>query len=381
MTKKGILIRYSEIFLKSPPVFRRFENILIRNIKTVLKGKEFELKSERGRIFLYSQDPERLAKKLKYVFGIYSWSPVYILETTSPKEIKKFVSQTFEKQIKKDQTFALRVKVAGKKDYRQQQLAEIVGEGIERKVDLTSPDKEIFIEVREDKTYVFDKVVRGLGGMPVGTSGKVLSLISGGIDSPVASWLMMKRGCLVDYLHFFSFPLVSKKSYFKTKTLVRVLNKYQGRSKIYFVPFAPIQTWLKINIPPKYLVIFYRKFMLKIAQEIALKEGARALVTGDSLGQVASQTLENLRVISEGISLPILRPLICFDKEEIVNLAKEIGTYETSIEPQEDCCTLFTPRHPATRAKLGKIKKEEEKIPQEELIEKALKEVKIAVIK
>jgi len=377
--EKTILVRYSEIFLKSPPVFRRLEDLLIANIKRVLRGKKFRLEKGRGRIFIYTPKPQSLSKKLKYVFGIYSFSPAFCLKTTSPLKIKKFVKETYEKEIGENQSFALRVRSDEKNS--SQKLATEVGKEIERKVDLSSPDKEIFIEVKEGKTYIFDEVIRGLGGMPVGSSGSVLSLISGGIDSPVACWMMMKRGCRVNFVHFHSFPLVSKKSYFKTKTLCRILSKYQGRAKIYFVPFAPIQTWLKTNIFNKYLVIFYRRLMLKIAQEIAKKQNIKVLTTGESLAQVASQTLDNLAVIGQAVKIPVLRPLIGFDKEEIVGLAKEIGTYETSIEYQEDCCSLFVPRHPATKASLEKILEEEKKIPLENMIKEALDKTEIVVMK
>ena len=377
--ERVILVRYSEIFLKSPPVFRRFENLLVSNIKRVLRGKDFRLEKGRGRIFIYTSKPQSLIKKLKYVFGIYSFSPAFCLKTTSPLEIKKFVRKTYEEKIGENQSFALRVRTDGK--ISSQKLAAEVGEGIKRKVDLTSPDKEIFIELREGKTYVFDEVIKGLGGMPVGCSGNVLSLISGGIDSPVASWMMMKRGCRVDFVHFHSFPLVSKKSYFKTKTLCQILSKYQGKTKIYFVPFAPAQTWLKTNILNKYLVIFYRRLMFKIAQEVAKSQNIKVLVTGESLAQVASQTLDNLAVIDQAVEMPVLRPLIGFDKEEIISLAKKIGTYETSVERQEDCCSLFVPRHPATKAKLEKILEEEEKIPLKKMIKEALSQAEIVVIK
>ncbi|MGB9911146.1 MAG: tRNA uracil 4-sulfurtransferase ThiI [Microgenomates group bacterium] len=378
---KLIIIRYSEIFLKSPPVLKRLEGLLVKNIKRILKGKDYRLEKSRGRIFIFTEKPENLGKKLKYVFGIYSWSPAVVLPTTNPEEIKKFVSKEFGEKIKKEESFALRVRVAKPEKYSSFKIAEIVGEGIKRKVNLTSPDKEIFLELREGKTYIFDQVFKGNGGLPVGSSGRVLSLISGGIDSPVASWLMMKRGCRVVFLHFHSFPLVSKKSYEKTLQLARVLNKYQGKTKIYFIPFGEIQSWLKTHIENKYLVIFYRRLMFKIAQEVAKNEGIKALVTGESLGQVASQTLDNLAVISQGIKIPVFRPLIGWDKEEIVNLAKKIKTYNISIEPQEDCCSLFIPRHPATKANWEKIKSEEEKVPQKEFIKKACKEAEIIVLK
>lgn len=377
--EKVILVRYSEIFLKSRPVLKQLESLLIKNIKQVLGDEDYILKKIRGRIFIYTRRPEELGKKLKYVFGVYSWSPAIVLETTNPEKIKEFGEKNLAPKIAKEQTFALRVKIAEKSDFSCQQLAEIVGRGIKRKVDLTNPDKEIFLEIRGGKTYIFEKIIKGPGGMPVDSGGKVLSLISGGIDSPVASWLMMKRGCRVVFVHFHSFPLVSKKSYEKTLRLVRILNQYQGKSKIYFVPFGFIQSWLKTNLERKYLVIFYRRLMIKIAQKIAQKEGIKALVTGESLGQVASQTLDNLIVINQASKLPIFRPLISFDKEEIINLAKKIKTYDISIEPQEDCCSLFVPRHPATTAKEEKIKEEEKKIPKD-LIRKSFEKTEIVLI-
>lgn len=375
-----VLVRYSEIFLKSRPVLKRMENLLLGNIQKVLKGKSYQLEIIRGRIFLHSNSPSKIIKKLKYVFGVYSYSPAVCINTTDPEKIKEIIKENYEEKIGNEQSFALRIKVA-QEGLDSRKIAEIVGAGINRRVDLEHPDKEIFLEIRGGKTYVFEKIIKGLGGLPIGASGKVVSLISGGIDSPVASWLIMKRGCEVAFVHFYSFPLVSKRSYQKTVRLVRVLNKYQGKSKIYFVPFAQIQSWLRTNVDSKYLVIFYRRLMFKIAQELAKESGAKALVTGESLGQVASQTLDNLGVINEAVKIPILRPLISFDKEEIINLAQKINTYKISIEPQDDCCTLFVPRHPATQAKLSKIKEEEKKIPLRKLINQALKETELIMIK
>ena len=209
---------------------------------------------------------------------------------------------------------------------------------------------------------------------------KVASLISGGIDSPVSSYLMLKRGVEVVYVHFHSFPIVSKSSIYKVLQLVKILSKYQSPSTVYLVPLGDIQTYLRTRVDPRYLIILYRRFMVRLAERVAKEEGAAAIVTGESLGQVSSQTLQNLRVIDEAVRIPILRPLIGFDKEEIVKIAKSIGTYEISIKPQEDCCTLFAPRRQITAASLDKVKQIEDSLPIGELLDQALKKMEKRVI-
>jgi len=209
---------------------------------------------------------------------------------------------------------------------------------------------------------------------------KALSLISGGIDSPVSSYIMLRKGVKLAYIHFHSFPIVSKSSVYKVMQLVKILSRYQSPSTLYLAPLGEIQTYLRTRVDPRYLIILYRRFMLRIAERIAEQEKASAIITGESLGQVSSQTLQNLRVIEESVRIPILRPLIGLDKEEIVNIAKRIGTYEISIKPQEDCCTLFVPKRQVTAAKLEDVKRIEEELPVEELVENAMKKVEKVVI-
>lgn len=209
---------------------------------------------------------------------------------------------------------------------------------------------------------------------------KAISLISGGIDSPVSSYLMLRSGVKVIYAHFHSFPIVSKASIHKTVQLVKVLSRYQSPSTLYLIPFGEIQTYLRTRVDPRYLVILYRRFMLRTAEILAEEEKAEALVTGESLGQVSSQTLQNLKVIDSAVRIPILRPLIGFDKEEIMSLAKSIGTYEISIKPQEDCCTLFVPRRQVTAAKREVVEEIESKLPIRKLIDSALKKVEKIVV-
>jgi thiamine biosynthesis protein ThiI len=217
-------------------------------------------------------------------------------------------------------------------------------------VDLDSPDRKIYVEiVTNDAFYAFEKE-QGSGGLPVGTSGKVLCLLSGGIDSPVAAWRVMRRGCRTLFVHFHSYPILSRTSQEKVREIARILTERQLRSRLYLVPFGAVQQQIVVTVPPPLRVVTYRRLMVRIAERIARNEGAHALVTGDVIGQVASQTIENLTVAEGAATMPILRPLIGFDKDEITAEATRLGTYRVSIVPDDDCCTLFTPRFPATRA-------------------------------
>ncbi len=214
-----------------------------------------------------------------------------------------------------------------------------------------------------------------LGGLPSGTSGKILSLISSGFDSPVAAWHLMKRGARVDFIHFHSYPRTGKESINNVKNIVQILNRYQTASDLYLVPLLDIQREIFSKCEGKYRILLYRRFMMRIAERVASDIRAGALVTGESLGQVASQTLENIRVTDNSVSLPVFRPLIGMDKVEIINGAKKIGTYEISSQPYEDCCSLFTPRHPATKARLQDIEFEESKLDVKKLIQEAIKKI------
>jgi len=377
-----ILIRYGEIFLKSEPVIRIYEKKLVNNIKTILNKEKikFKIYRTRGRIFVQTKQIEKAGEALKKVFGIVSFSPCHNLKASNLKEIQNFVKKNYSKWIKKKQKFAARARRVGKHEFTSQDLAKAIGDVIDRKVDLSKPDVEVGIELRDDNCYIYTETVKCLGGLPVSASGKVLCLISGGIDSPVAAWLMMKRGCSIALLHFHSFPLVSKKSIEKTKELAKILSVYQNKIKIYFIPFSKIQTQIKTKILAEYRIVLYRRFMLRIAEEIAKLEEAKAIVTGENLAQVSSQTLDNIAAIEEVTTMPMLRPVIGMDKVEIIDLAKKIGTYEISIKPQEDCCTLFVPRHPTTKAKIDMVEGLEKKLNVEKLVKGALKNVEIVKI-
>ena len=258
-----------------------------------------------------------------------------------------------------------------------QELGTYVRELTGAKVDLTRPDQEFFLDVLAREILVYFDEIKGYGALPVGVSGKVMALLSGGIDSPVAAWHMMKRGCNVRFVHFHSHPIVDTSSIEKAIELTQLLTRFQYNSTLILVPFAEIQRSIIVSTSPSYRVVLYRRFMVRIAEALALQHKSKALVTGESLAQVSSQTLENITVIDEASTMPIFRPLIGFNKEEIVNIGRSLGTYPVSILPDQDCCTLFVPRHPVTRGRLETVSKLEELLPVESLVNDALKQVQV----
>lgn len=240
------------------------------------------------------------------------------------------------------------------------------------RVDLENPEVTVFVEVLRDRILYFFEKHKGPGGFPVGSSGKVASLLSGGIDSPVAAYRMMKRGCRVVFIHFHAFPLQDRTTIDKARDLSRILTRYQYRSRLLLVPFGSVQQTIVASSPAPLRVVLYRRFMVRIAEALAARHGAKALVTGESLGQVASQTLGNMAVIDEAASGPVLRPLVGMDKEEITQEARKIGTFETSTLPDQDCCQLFVPKSPATAAALEAVRAAEAKLPGTDLVLGAL---------
>jgi tRNA uracil 4-sulfurtransferase len=253
-----------------------------------------------------------------------------------------------------------------------QRVGAYVKDRTEARVDLENADLTCWIEIVEKYALIYVERFPGPGGLPVGTSGKVVVLLSGGIDSPVAAWKMIKRGCTPIFVHFHSFPYTNAESQEKAKQLGRLLSEYALRSKIYLVPFAEVQRHIMVDTPIETRVILYRRYMMRLAEHIALREKARVLVTGDSVGQVASQTIENIDVVSRAISMPILRPLVGDDKVEIIDIARRIGTYNVSIQPDQDCCSLFVPKHPETKANRIEIEKSESRLNVESTLRASL---------
>ncbi len=258
-----------------------------------------------------------------------------------------------------------------------QQLNQLLGEFVLKlspaEVRMEKPDAVFFVEIVGNRAFLYLEKIQGAGGLPSGTGGKVLCLLSGGIDSPVSAYRMMRRGCRVLFVHFHSHPHTTLESQDKVRSLVRILSRFQLTSRLFMAPFAEIQREIVAYAPPALRVVLYRRFMLRIAEALAQKEKALALVTGDSLGQVASQTLENIRTISAAVSIPVFRPLIGSDKEEIIQTAKSIGAYETSILADQDCCSLFIPRHPETMSSIEQANQAEAGLDVLRLVEASLK--------
>lgn len=378
--KKGILIAYGELFLKSKGVRKLFQKRLINNLRFFLKKErvDFKLSSSRERIFVETEQTKKASRMIKKVFGIAWLAESFFFPKTTLREFSGFINRNYLDWIKKGETFAIRLKLEkGILKEGREKIIDRVAEEINRKVNLKKPKREIFIEIRKNGWFLYFKKRKGAGGFPGGSSGKVLSLISGGIDSPAATFLTAKRGAENIWLHFHSFPLVSNLSIEKVKELAKIFLKYQPHLKVYFVPFQKAQLEIKTKAPAKYRILLYRRLMLKIAERIAKKENCQALVTGESLGQVSSQTLPNIKIIEETVKTPVLRPLIGCDKEEIIKLAKKIGTFEISIKPQEDCCTLFVPKHQTAEGRIETIKELEKELDSAEIIREIIKEIKV----
>ncbi|MFT5052362.1 MAG: thiamine biosynthesis protein ThiI [Chlamydiales bacterium] len=377
-----LLVRYGELALKGGNR-KFFERTLARNIRSAAKQvSPVELELHQGRIHVIPERrPMEVARRLRDVFGIKTVSPAWGTEN-DPEAIVAMAGNLMEQVLPanpdKPVTFRVRSRRAEKRfpldsGELDRYVAEKILPGPERvKVQLKDPEIELGIEVREKRTWLFHERLAGPGGLPVGTLGRVLCLISGGIDSPVASWMAMKRGCSVGFITFHSYPFIGESAKKKVIDLVRLLGRYQAQSRILIAPFTEVQTAIRDNAPEAYRTVLYRRMMQRIASNLAHKYHYQALVTGDSMGQVASQTLENMTCIAAANTLPMLQPLIGFDKEEIIERAQRIGTFETSIKPEPDCCTVFQPRKPVIRGRLEECLKAEADLDVEGLVQSAV---------
>jgi tRNA uracil 4-sulfurtransferase len=376
--KRCFVCHYHEIGLKGANrAF--FENRLLENIRKALDGLSAgPVRRLSGRILLHMTDQspeERIGARLRKVFGLVYSSPAWI----SGQDLDQLQENLWTLVRPRNfETFKIHARRAGK-DYplNSQQLNERLGAFIQgqtgKRVKLENPDLTCHVDLVERYAFLYFERLQGVGGLPVSSSGKVAVLLSGGIDSPVAAYRIMKRGCRAVFVHFHSYPHTTLESQEKVRQLVRILDEYQYGSTLYLIPFAEAQRQIVAFTPPETRVILYRRLMVRIAERVAARERALALVTGDSIGQVASQTLENLSVIGQATRMPLLRPLVGDDKEEIIRWSRQIGTMELSVIPETDCCSLFIPRHPETRADPAMIEKAEQNLDIEPLIEEALR--------
>jgi thiamine biosynthesis protein ThiI len=381
MLDELIIVRYGEIGIKSPKVRGKFERKLIENIKTVIDG---DVKLKQGRIFIYPQDLGEAVEYLQRIPGIVSYSPASVTKTDhdSIKElIELYINELVDKGVfSSEDSFAIRCRRVGEHDFTSQEMAAYCGSVVygitESKVDLSNPDFELFVEVRGDKTYIFNQKIQGLGGLPLGTQGKVISLISSGIDSPVATFLMMKRGCSVTLLNFNTYPY-SSGSNDKILKIYQKLKEYSAGAKLtlYQVDYGDYLHKCIDEAPDRMTCVLCKSGMYQIAERLAKDENALAIVDGSSLGQVASQTLPNILATRYSTLMPVLSPLIGLDKVEIENIAKKIGTYDISILPDSGCSAV--PRHPETHAELSQVLEALDNIGVEDEYDNAISTLKL----
>ena len=379
--RKLLMVRYGEIYLKglNRPYFLK---ALVKRVKEAAKPFGGEVWLHDARIFISgAEDLEGCMQRVSKVFGVHSIAPAIEMEKDNFEGICEQANQLMRGL---SGTFKVEARRADKHYFLDSpQINARVGEYVlmrnedHLKVDVRKPQHILSIEIR-DQAYLYCTVYPAVGGMPVGTGGKAALLLSGGIDSPVAGYMIAKRGVQLVAVHYHSFPYTSEFAKQKVLDLAKILSEYCCGLKVYVVPFTDIQMQIHEKCPEDYTTLIMRRYMMRIAERIAQKEEAMALITGESIGQVASQTMEALITTNEVVeTMPVYRPLIGFDKIDIMEYAKKIGTYETSILPYEDCCTVFTPRHPATKPKEALIKKGEDQLDQEALIQAAIENAEI----
>ena len=381
-----LIVKYGEIGVKGKNRYI-FENKLIKNVKNILKpiGK-FNVYKEYGRIYvdLDGYDYEEVVEEVRKVFGIVGVCPAVraekdynLLKELALKMLEEKIEQGY-KSFKVDSR-------RGDKDFKltsQEMSLDIGGYLVSQvkdkiAVDVRNPEVKIHCELRQNHVMVYSDTIPGYGGLPLGTNGRAMSLLSGGIDSPVASWMVAKRGMELECIHFHSYPFTSEKSQEKVRDLAQILSKYCGRVRLHKVNMLEIQKSIGLNCKDEEMTIISRRFMMRIAERVAESRHCDALVTGESIGQVASQTIQGLTCTNASVKMPVFRPLIAMDKTDIIEVAQKIGTFETSILPEEDCCTVFSPKKPVTKPKLDRIEKSENKLDVEKLIQDAIDNIEV----
>ncbi len=387
------LLKYGEIGIKGKNRYL-FEDALVRQVRRALKEVEgeFEVFKKQARIYVDcggEYDYEDTVEHLKKVFGLVGICPVLRLSDKGFEELKKDVVAYMD-EMYEDKSFTFKVESRrSKKTYpkNSMEISRDLGEAIleafpEIRVDVHRPDVMVNIEVREE-VYVYSQIIPGAGGMPVGTNGKAMLLLSGGIDSPVAGYMISKRGVGIEATYFHAPPYTSARAKQKVVELAGKVAEYSGPIRLHVVNFTDIQLYIYDQCPHDELTIIMRRYMMRIAEHFAEKDGCLGLITGESIGQVASQTMQSLAATNDVCTLPVYRPLIGFDKQEIVDVAERIDTYETSIQPFEDCCTIFVAKHPVTKPNVDVIRRSEEKLAEkiDALVEEAVKTAEVIEIK
>lgn len=393
----SIIVKYGEIGIKGKNRYI-FENKLIKNIKNMLKPiDKFNVYKEYGRVYVDLGDYEydEVCEEVKKVFGVVGVCPAVKVLRNNEEDVEA----AYEK-LKETALLILEDKIAsgsktfkvesrrGDKSFRltsQDMSIDIGGYLLSKvgdriKVDINKPEARIKCELRENNVVVYTDTVPGYGGLPIGTNGKAMSLLSGGIDSPVATWMVAKRGMEVEAIHFHTYPFTSEKSQEKVKDLARILAKYVGKVRLHKINLLEIQKAVGLNCRDEEMTIISRRFMMRIAERVGVQRNCDALITGESIGQVASQTIQGLTCTNASVSLPVFRPLIAMDKSEIIKVAKEIDTFETSIIPEEDCCSVFAPKKPVTKPRLERIEDSEKALDVEKLIQDAIDNMEVEVI-
>ena len=392
VSTNGVLVRFGEVFLKRDRK-RFFLDLLDRNLRRALRPfPELDLLRPYGRFLVQHagyrhapgdapavEDPGRVVRALSRVFGVASLSPATVLPSDW-EALRRAVPELADGWLAEHPvtTFGVTTRRPFKRfpkrsmEVNRELGGLVLARHPELSVDLGHPGLRIAVEIREGEIFVYREQIPGPGGLPVGSNGKVLGLLSGGIDSPVALWSILRRGVEAEAVYFHSFPYTSDAAREKVRALARRVGRWQGGTTLHVVPFTDVQRACRDAARPRLLVLLYRRFMFRIAERLARTRGAAALVTGESLGQVASQTLPNLQCIQEVVAMPVLRPLVAHDKQDTISIARRIGTYDISIQPHDDCCSLFVPRHPELRGRRVDLERAESRLDVDGLVSAAL---------
>lgn len=379
--KKLIMIKYGELTTKKANR-KKFINLLENNIKNILGNIDYKITKDRSRMYIECDDEKKVVDKLKKVFGIHGIVVAHKVNTNID-DIKAKVLELINNNYK---TFKVNTKRADKSfeihsmDFNRI-IATHVLKNTDLKVDVHNPDVMINIEIRIEGTFIYTNEIEGIGGYPVGVQGKALLMLSGGIDSPVAGYLALKRGVDLECLYFESPPHTSVEAKNKVIKLASIINEYSGNIKVNIVPFTEIQEAIYKNCPDSYIITIMRRMMYRIAEQVCKKHKLKVIVNGESIGQVASQTLTSMITINSVTNLPVIRPVACMDKLEIIDISEKIGTYETSILPYEDCCTIFLPKHPVINPDLNRAMEYENRFNYQELIDKCIDNIETIELK